>query len=327
VQVRFQSSFESVLPTGDPAVAFYDEVRKLFGSDDVGVIGVLSDSVFSPATLEKIARVTNAVGKLPGVDHVLSITNAKDVAADVVNNPPPLLPRLPPTPEDVEALRARLHAVPLYRENLISADGRGAAINVVFKQMSDTESADLDLDRRIASILEAEQGPERFYYTGAAHVKQAAVDLMRSDVERFTPIALAVVVFSLWLSFRTKRGVLLPLSAVMIALICTLGVLVITGRSITLGTFVLPALLLVVGTAYASHVMARYYEQAEDGRERMPVVERAYARVWLPLSISALVTVIGFGSLMVNRIPAIWELGAFAVVGVILLTIVCLTFL
>src|SRR5262245_56482083 len=99
VRVRVQSSLENVLPTGDPEVAFYDEVRKLFGSDDVGAIGVLSDSVSSPATLEKIARVTNAVGKLPGVDHVLSITNAKDVAADVVNNPPPLLPRLPPTPE------------------------------------------------------------------------------------------------------------------------------------------------------------------------------------------------------------------------------------
>jgi predicted RND superfamily exporter protein len=73
--------------------------------------------------------------------------------------------------------------------------------------------------------------------------------------------------------------------------------------------------------------MARYYEQAEEVRERIPVVERAYARVWLPLTISALVTVIGFGSLMVNRIPAIWELGAFAVVGVVFLTVVCLTFL
>src|SRR5262249_53427751 len=68
-------------------------------------------------------------------------------------------------------------------------------------------------------------------------------------------------------------------------------------------------------------------EQAEEVRERIPVVERAYARVWLPLTISALVTVIGFGSLMVNRIPAIWELGAFAVVGVVFLTVVCLTFL
>ena len=324
VRVRFQSSFESVLPTGDPAVAFYDQVRKLFGSDDVGVIGVLSDSVFSPSTLEKIARVTTAVGKLPGVDHVLSITNARDVGADVIN-PPPLLPRLPPTPEEVEALRARLRAVPLYRENLVSADGRGAAINVVFKPLSDPEYA--DLDARIESLLAGENGPERFYYTGAAHVKQAAVTLMRRDLGRFTPIALAVIVFSLWLSFRTKRGVMLPLTAVLMAVVCTIGVLVLTGRAISIGTFVLPPLLLVVGTSYAIHVMARYYEQAEEGRERITVVERAYARVWLPLSISALVTVIGFGSLMVNRIPAIWELGAFAVVGVVFLTVVCLTFL
>jgi uncharacterized protein len=324
VHVSFQTSFESVLPTGDPAVAFYDQVRKLFGSDDVGIIGVLSDELFSPPTLEKIARVTTAVGKLPGVDHALSITNAKDVAADVIN-PPPLLPRLPPTPEDVEALRARLRAVPLYRENLVSADGRGAAINVVFKPLSDPEYA--DLDARIEGILAGENGPERFYYTGAAHVKQVAVALIRRDLERFTPIALAVIVFSLWLSFRTKRGVMLPLTAVLMAVVCTIGVLVLTGRAIGIGTFVLPPLLLVVGTSYAIHVMARYYEQAEEVHERIPVVERAYARVWLPLSISALVTVIGFGSLMVNRIPAIWELGAFAVVGVIFLTVVCLTFL
>jgi predicted RND superfamily exporter protein len=324
VQVRFQSSFESVLPTGDPNVAFYDQVRKLFGSDDVGIIGVLSDDLFSPATLEKIARVTNAVGKLPGVDHVVSITNAKDVAADVIN-PPPLLPRLPPTPEEVEALRTRLHAVPLYRENLVSADDRGAAINVVFKPMSDAEYA--DLDARIEGLLAGANGPEHFYYTGAAHVKQAAVTLMRRDLGRFTPIALAVIVFSLWLSFRTKRGVMLPLTAVLMAVVCTIGVLVLTGRAISIGTFVLPPLLLVVGTSYAIHVMARYYEQAEEVRERIPAVERAYARVWLPLTISALVTVIGFGSLMVNRIPAIWELGAFAVVGVVFLTVVCLTFL
>src|SRR5262249_10342947 len=123
-QVRFQSSFESVLPAGDPAVALYDQVRKLLGSDDRGIVAGLSDDLFSPATLEKIARATTAVGKLPGVDQVVSITNAKDVAADIVNNPRPLLARLPPTPADVEALRARLRAVPLYRENLVSGDGR-----------------------------------------------------------------------------------------------------------------------------------------------------------------------------------------------------------
>ncbi len=326
VRVRIESALESVLPAGDPAAAFYEQVRRQFGSDDVGVVGLLADDVFAPATLEKVARLTTALGKLPGVESVLSISNMKDVAADVFN-PPPLLPRIPPTPADVEALRAKLAAVPLYRENLVSPDGRGAAITIFFEAMSDARYADLDLDGRIARLLADAEGPERLYYTGAAHVKQAAVSLMRRDIAFFTPIALLVVIASLWVSFRTKRGVVLPLAAVSIALVWTLGVLVLSGRGIALGTFVLPALLLVVGSSYAIHVMARYYEQAEDGTERRPVVTRAFARVWQPLAISVFVTVIGFGALMVSRIPAIWELGAFAALGVLFLGIVCLTFL
>src|SRR5262249_59058867 len=104
--------------------------------------------------------------------------------------------------------------------------------------------------------LAAEKGPERFYYTGAAHVKQAAVALTRRDLERFTPIALAVIVFSLWLSFRTKRGVMLPLTAVLMAVVCTIGVLLLTGRTISIGALLLPPLLPVLGTSYAIHLIA-----------------------------------------------------------------------
>jgi len=325
-RVRIESSLESVLPSGDPEIAYYEQVRAQFGGDDVGVIGVRADDLFSPSTLAKIARVTTAVSRLAGVESVLSITNAKDIAADVVS-PPPLLPRLPPTPEDVAALRAKLEAVPLYRENLVAPDWRGAAINVVFEPLTGTRYADLRLDEEIAAILAEVEGPEQWYYTGAEHVKRAAVDLMRQDLLRFTPLALLAIVFSLWVSFRTKRGVALPVLAVSMALVWTVGVLVATGRAIGLGTFVLPPLLLVVGASYAIHVMARYYEAAEAGGDGRAVTLRGLQRVALPLAISAVVTTTGFGALMVNRIPAIWELGAFSALGVVCLTIVCLTFL
>src|SRR5207302_6507868 len=173
----------------------------------------------------------------------------------------------------------------------------------------------------------AETGPERFFYTGAAHVKQAAVEFMRHDLFRFTPIALLVILLVLWLSFWTVRGVVLPVVSVVMALVWTLGALVLDGKALTLGTFVLPPLLLVVGSSYAIHVMARYYEQVAAGAPPDEIVVRAFARVWLPLTISAVTTVIGFGSLMVNRITAIWDLGLFAVVGVVCLTVTCLTFL
>ena len=93
VRIRIESSIGSVLPAGDPQVSYYENVRATFGSDDVGVIGVRADDLFATATLEKIARVTDAVSRMPGVERVLSLTSAVDPAADVFE-PPLLLPRL-----------------------------------------------------------------------------------------------------------------------------------------------------------------------------------------------------------------------------------------
>src|SRR5881392_2446137 len=292
LQLRIEGSLESMLPAGDPKVEYYAQTRAVFGSDDVAVVGVRARDIFAPSTIEKIARVTDEIAKVDGVEHVLSITNAVDPAADVLH-PPRLLPRIPPEPEEVEALKKKLVATPLYGKNLVADDFTGAAINVFFKNLNDEQYLDLGVDRKIMDILAARQGPEELFYTGAAHVKQAAVELMRRDLVRFTPIALVLVLMVLWFAFRTVRGVLL----------------------------------LVVGSSYAIHVMARYYEQVAAGAPPDEIVVRAFARVWLPLTISAVTTVIGFGSLMVNRITAIWDLGLFAVVGVVCLTVACLTYL
>ena len=326
LQLRIESSLESMLPAGDPKVEYYAQTRAIFGSDDVAVVGVRARDIFAPSTIEKIARVTDEIAKVDGVEHVLSIANAVDPAADVLH-PPRLLPRIPPAPEEIEALKAKLVATPLYGKNLVADDFTGAAINVFFKNLNDEQYLDLGVDRKIMDILAARQGPEEFFYTGAAHVKQAAVELMRRDLVRFTPIALVLVLIVLWFAFRTVRGVVLPVLTVGGALVWTLGIIVLAGKTITLGTFVLPPLLLVVGSSYAIHVMARYYEQVAAGAPPDEIVVRAFARVWLPLTISAVTTVIGFGSLMVNRITAIWDLGLFAVVGVVCLTVTCLTYL
>src|SRR5437016_5123902 len=280
LQLRIESSLESMLPAGDPKVEYYAQTRAVFGSDDVAVVGVRARDIFAPSTIEKIARVTDEIAKVDGVEHVLSITNAVDPAADVLH-PPRLLPRIPPEPEEVEALKKKLVATPLYGKNLVADDFTGAAINVFFKNLNDEQYLDLGIDRKITDILAARRGPEELFYTGAAHVKQATVDLLRRDLVRFTPLALGLVLVVLWFSFRTLRGVVLPVLTFGGALVWTLGIIVLAGKAITLGTFVLPPL--------------------------RPMI--------------------GFGSLMVNRITAIWDLGLFAVVGVVCLTVTCLTYL
>src|SRR5436309_13497517 len=99
LQLRIESSLESMLPAGDPKVEYYSQIRAIFGSDDVAVVGVRARDIFAPSTIAKIARVTDEIAKVDGVEHVLSIANAVDPAADVLH-PPRLLPRIPPRSEE-----------------------------------------------------------------------------------------------------------------------------------------------------------------------------------------------------------------------------------
>ena len=108
--------------------------------------------IFAPATLTKIARVTDQLAAINGVERVLSLTNTVDPAADVFN-PPPLLPNIPPSAADIAALKAKLAATPLYAQNLVAPDGNGAAINVVFRPMTDARVRRSAHRRAIAAIL------------------------------------------------------------------------------------------------------------------------------------------------------------------------------
>src|SRR5437899_4517747 len=148
VHIRIENSLESMLPAGDPKVEYYNATRAIFGSDDVGVIGVRADDIFAPATIEKIARVTTALGKVPGVESVLSITNVVDPAAPIGTTPPRLLPHVPPTPGEVEALKQKLATTPLYGKNFLADDFRGASINIFFQSLTDAKYLDLGVDRR-----------------------------------------------------------------------------------------------------------------------------------------------------------------------------------
>ena len=74
-----------------------------------------------------------------------------------------------------------------------------------------------------------------------------------------------LVLIVLYLSFRRVRAVVLTMITVLMAVVWTLGIMVLTGKAITLGTFVLPPLLLVIGSSYSIHVLARYYEHVGAG--------------------------------------------------------------
>src|SRR5215510_16055246 len=64
VHLRIDSSVEHLLATNDPNKKYYEEIRALFGSDDMGVIGIVAENVYTPGTLEKIKLFFEWVGNI-----------------------------------------------------------------------------------------------------------------------------------------------------------------------------------------------------------------------------------------------------------------------
>ena len=327
VRLRVDSSVSTLLPRGDRAKQFYDEVVERFGNDEVNVIGVVADDVLAPPTLEKIRTLTTRAAEIPGVAGVISLTNVRDPVADVLN-PPLLIPENPATAAEREALRARIKDNPLFAGNLIAPDSRGAAVNIFLKDDARDDATARRIDGALESLLvEVENGgPERLFLTGISHIKVNALALMRRDLATLTPASLALVVLVLFFSFRTRRGVVLPLLCVMVGVVWTMGIMGWLGEPISLGTLVLPSLLVVIGSSYATHVVARYYLELETPTVPGQPVYGALQQAGLPVLVSGVATVIGFSALMLNPIQAVRSLGLYAVIGIVLLFLLAMTF-
>ena len=323
--LELDPSTEPLLPAGDPARAAYEEAVREFGDDEVFVVALETDDVFRRERLLLLRRVTDAIAKLPEVRSVQSLAdviafhwNAEEESIDVGR----FIDEIPESDAELARLRERALADPLYRRALVSDDGRTAAVNVTFRELTDKEFLDAQLEERIQAILAREQGPGvRFHVAGRPHLKHAVYHGMVRDLRVLVPAALLVLAAVLWVCFGTRRSIVLPLGVVCVSLLWTYGAIAFLERPLTILTTMLGPMLISVGSVYGVHVLGRYEEEAARAPDAKSAALATLRHERLPMLVSGATTVIGFGANLITDVPAVFELGAFSVLGVASMTL------
>ena len=327
--LRIDPSTEPLLPQNDPSRAAYLDAVRDFGEDEVYVIALESDDAFGPAALESLKRVTDELARWPSVRRVQSLTDVVAFRWDPEYEWVEVRDFIEELPsDDAERARIRQEALddPLYRRTLISDDGRTAAINVTFREITDQEFIDGRIDEQIVALLEAEVADGvRFHIAGRPHIKTRVYHMMIGDLRIFIPVALLVMVLGLAILFGHRRGVLLPVGTVVAATIWTFGAMAFLDRPLTLLTTLLAPMLAAIGSVYGIHALTRYEEEAETAPDPHTAAERSIEHLRLPVIVAGLTTMIGFGALLVTDVPAVFDVGSFAVLGVLAITVVSLT--
>jgi predicted RND superfamily exporter protein len=327
LRLRIETAVMKLLPTQGLDWELYQSFRDRFGNDEILFIGLVMGDVFRPDNLERIKELTKRFKKVDGVRRVVSLQNAPDVrSVDGEVMIRSVYDDVPTSPAEVEELRARVLGNPIHTGTLVSKDSRAAAFLIYPMEMSEREFRRRGIDRTVEAIAIEGAPDARVLMAGTPPLKAATSRILLGDLLRIMPLGFLFMAIISYAIFRSPRAVIVPLSAIGIAQIWTLATMAVTGTPMNLVTFIVPPLINAVGFAYSMHVVSEHDDALREGWTGPAAVERALGHVAFPVILTGITTAAGFLSLCLNRLPAIREFGAFAVIGTLGSLLAALTY-
>ncbi|MFA5817742.1 MAG: efflux RND transporter permease subunit [Bacteroidales bacterium] len=312
--LKINSDVISSLPDDDPAASLYKKIGTQFGGNDMGMIVLEADNIFKAEVLEHVKQITDSLKITDGISTVTSITNIIDIKNDdggieigkLVDEY-----NLPKSKQQLDSLKAYVFSKEMYKGTIVSDDG--TATLIMFTMLNDADKQ--AVAKNVKGKIEALNLPEKLYFGGLPMMMNDVSILIVNDIIWLLPLVFLLIAFVLLLSFRSASGVILPLLTAGIAVVWTLGIMVLAGYELTMISNEIPIILLAVGSAYTIHVLNRI-NQTRDGVNNKVVI-KALSYIILPVFLAAVTTAIGFISFIFGSyLTMIRDFGIFTALGI-----------
>ncbi len=322
--LKINSDIISSLPDNDPDALLFKQIGEQFGGFEMGMVILETKNVFQEDVLENIKQITDSLRETEGISSVTSLTSIIDIKGDeygveigdLVDEDD-----LPSTPAELENLRERVLSREMYRGVIVSEDGTASLIIFTLFEDADEKTVAEAVKEKVSSM----DLPEKIYFSGSPMMVTYIADLISADLKRLIPLSFLLIAFILLLGFRTLRGVVLPLLTAAIAIIWTIGIMVLGGFKMSMISNNIPIILLAVGSAYTIHVLNRINQCREkDTRKALTL---ALSFIIIPVILAALTTIIGFISFVFGAyLSMIRDFGIFTALGTFFTAILSIFF-
>ena len=251
--------------------------RMLKAEEDFGSMMVLGisletsgDSIISP---EYIQIVKNITEQISGVDYVESIDSLSNIdfvtgedgglkASSLIGGDD-----YTGSAEDMARIKERLvDWQEMYNRVIITDDGKTTQMMITLEPKDENGNM-LNSKRQMKTLHDIkaicqeavkDSGLEVRYF-GDPVLSDDGYNFMISDLLLLIPFVAIVVLLSLYFSFHTWSGTLLPLITVLMATVWSVGIMCMLNITFTIIGSVIPVCLVACGSAYGIHVLTHYY--------------------------------------------------------------------
>lgn len=333
-RLRFETDMEAIIPLSDPAQAYNAAVEAHFGLGDPLVVGIINenpaeDGVFNPRTLRLVQELSSQIARLPGITasrrgdvaSLATLDNITGTSEGLIVAP--FMATVPQTASALAQLKAAVLANPMVVNWLVSRDGTGALIVAKMEPWDGTVASVARREtgyRQLQALLEdyrASGTPEQFWVTGRGPMEVTYAEEVRREVGRYVLPMGFLLGLMLWLTYRTKRSVVLPFTVVGIALLWTLAVMVLLDIPLDFVSTMMPVIVATTGLAASIHILGGYYHAlcTQPGLSSAAAVVIAMTALWEPVGLASVTTTVGFLSFMTAALLPVRSFGLATAIG------------
>lgn len=322
-----------------------DSYTRLIGTEDqfgsmisIGIsLETDDETILTPEYLEVIRKITDQIDSMDGIKSINSITKI-----DYVYSLDGGLAAGQLLDDDYTGSKADIQAVKekiidwqdMYNRVIIDDDFQAAQIAATIDpDFGSTQQIELlhKIQKIAYEAIEGHNLEVRFY--GDPVLSDNASDYMIHDLLTLIPLVTLVVLLSLYFSFHTFSGTLLPLISVLMSTIWSCGIMSLAHVTFTIVASVIPVCLIACGSAYGIHVITHYEAavkkiEGEITKEKhLDAICAGLKDVWIAVLLAAITTIAGFISLVTSPIEPLKSFAIFSATGVAFSLLTSITFI
>jgi predicted RND superfamily exporter protein len=319
---------ENMLSYDEPVRVTHREMKKQFNLPEMAVVGVVDeehpDGVFTPETLNNIFQLTQFArnlrweqdGKVHGIieaDMIApSMVDSMEQGGLGVVNFSWLMKEPPKTAEEARAIGEKAVRLPFLNGTLVSEDRKSV---MIFLPLTSKDVSHRVYTELLGKIQEL-KGKEKYMITGLPMAEDVFGVEMFMQMGISGPASMMMLFFLLLIFFRKLNLVLAPMIIANVAVMVTMGMLVICGYPVHVLNSLIPIFIMPISVLDAVHILSEFYDRHQKTKDREKTIRHVMHELFTSMLYTSLTTAAGFASLMFTPIPPVQVFGAFVAVGV-----------
>jgi hydrophobe/amphiphile efflux-3 (HAE3) family protein len=322
-QLKINPDIESYLPDNISSKIHTDSIESIFGKSDPLLLVYQSPYILEANALEQLFITDTRLAASPCFNEHQSLFTVKEIrSSDEFMVVEKLLDYPFDTIPEKQSLQQRIENSRQAYGHLVSKDFTTALILL----NADHRFEDAAIIEIIDSITASVTGPGKFQTYGPLYMRVEANQKITRDLMILMPLGLLIMIVFLFLSFRQKRAVLLPLSVVVLSILFSFGLMPLLGWDLSIIGILLPVMMIAIANDYGIHFITKYQELSvtqQDLTEEQIVINTArYLKK--PILFTGITTIIGLSGMVLHIILPAKQMGIISSAGIALAVLMSL---